>query len=134
MVNLSIFGQIDAIFLQKMVKLSLQNFKTIENQVCKLIQNRYWCKEKLDKVFYKEETEQIMRIPVIILGKKDRFYCNETENGQYSVKTGYELTKRMKAANKIRSHVGETNSQSNRKKVWISIWDLKIKHKIKHFL
>lgn len=48
------------------------------------------------EIFCEEEAQEILSIPVSMMGAKDRLVWTLSPNGQFSVATGYKLAKLLK--------------------------------------
>lgn len=65
--------------------------------VNQLIQNKYWNKELVERVFNKADVEDILRIPISFIRRQDRLVWIDTKNGLYSVRIGYGIAKRLQS-------------------------------------
>lgn len=68
-------------------------------------------------------------------GGKDRICWPHSNNGEYCVKSGYELLKEG-LGKKTRVRKSESSSSGRRgdSSVWKSVWSLNIKHEVKFFM
>ncbi|XP_071914135.1 uncharacterized protein [Coffea arabica] len=59
--------------------------------VSDLISNHSWNRVLILKTFYSQDAEQILRIPISVIGKEDSFYWKHSQHGQYTVQSGYKV-------------------------------------------
>lgn len=90
-----------------------------------------WNSALLNQLFIDEEIHLISKVSVSAFGTKDKMSWRGTTNGQYSVASGYEFSRR-KMRQKL-EETGSTNSEAINRLIWNKIWGLNIKPKIKHF-
>lgn len=76
-----------------------------ETKVKELIIQGQWNKDLLQKLFDENIQKEILRIPLSSNGLKDRIYWVWTANGDYTVKSGYHLSK-SKGENRTREEKG----------------------------
>lgn len=88
----------------------------------------------LEDLFIRNDVDLIMRVPISLTVRKGTWIWNATENGQYSVKSGHEVAKKMQAGKRQKEKNQETSTSQQKGKVWDVTWKLKIKHKVKHFI
>ncbi|XP_027099102.2 uncharacterized protein [Coffea arabica] len=103
--------------------------------VSQLISEGRWNEEILQQVFNREEREHIASIPLSVFKRQDRYFWNFAKSGIYTVKTGY--ARAMQASSTVNSRQklkGETSREIRKHSVWKQLWNLNLKHKIKHFI
>lgn len=98
------------------------------NRVADVIDQRKgtWRKQ----LFSKEEVKAIGSIPISKFKRKELLVWHYSSNGAYSVKSGYHLT--------LQEHLSKqeqkaSSSFSPNKKLWSTIWKLKVPNKIRNF-
>ena len=103
--------------------------------VAELIKERKWNKELIEGTFSEGEASQIMQIPLSLFPRQDTIYWKYSKSGIYSVKSGYAVKKEEigKRSKEVQGGEGTSYAQ-NSDKVWKSLWGLKMKPKIKHFI
>lgn len=77
-----------------------------------------WNEELLLQLFSADEVQAILRIPVSSLGLADRLVWHASNNGQYSVRTGYTVARALK-----KREAGDEGSSSRAEKedAWSSV-------------
>ncbi|XP_042962566.1 uncharacterized protein LOC122296834 [Carya illinoinensis] len=78
-----------------------------------------WKDSLLYELFDQQEIENIKAIPLSTGGREDRLVWELTNNGLYTVKSGYHLSKKLD-----RESEGETSDRNKNKLIWKSIWKL----------
>ena len=95
--------------------------------VSDLISNHSWNRVLILKTFYSQDAEQILRIPISVIGKEDSFYWKHSQHGQYTVQSGYKVW--MKEKNQMdymtRKEAG-TSYEGNISKSWKVLWKQKL--------
>lgn len=104
-------------------------------KVCELIHNGEWNEKKLTAVFDREDVDRIKKIPFGIYPMKDQLYRMFSPSGEYTVKSGYKLTRFMMQQRKKRRG-DETSSSRNTTgtQCWKLLWNLNMQPKLKHFV
>lgn len=103
--------------------------------VADLMKERKWNKELIEETFSEEEALQILQMPLSLFPKKDTVYWKYSKSRIYTVKSGYAIDKEeVSKRSKERQGEGGTSYAQNKEKVWKSLWGLKMKPKIKHFI
>ena len=99
--------------------------------VCELInrETREWKIDKLNSWFLLEDRDAILSIPLSSSNVHDRIIWAENRSGKFSVKSVYALAVEEKTHD-TRAYCSD---ESARRKIWKTIWQLKIPQKIKHF-
>uniref|UniRef100_A0A803PD49 Reverse transcriptase zinc-binding domain-containing protein n=1 Tax=Cannabis sativa TaxID=3483 RepID=A0A803PD49_CANSA len=89
--------------------------------------NGQWDEEFFRTVFNKDDAEMILTIPNLGWGTKDKIMWHYTKNGEYTVKSGYQMASELRR---------ERNQSDDHCLVewWRKLWRLKIPPKIKHFV
>ncbi|XP_071912170.1 uncharacterized protein [Coffea arabica] len=107
----------------------------IIDKVCELISNKRWNNNLIQSIFSREEAEQVLMIPLSIQERQDRFVWMHSSSGDYTTKSRYAQArlKSSKKANKMQPNEG-SSSRKDDPTLWHQVWDLNIKHKLKHFL
>jgi hypothetical protein len=80
--------------------------------------------EKIHSLFFEEEANSILVVPLLELVNEDKLIWGEENNGVYSVRSGYRLI--MRERNKGYGSRGGDD--------WSSIWKIHAPPKAKHFL
>ena len=99
--------------------------------VCELI-NRgtgEWNIDKLNSWFLLEDREAILGIPLSSSNTNDRLVWAENRNGKFIVKSAYLLA----LEEKVHNSRANCSDESAMRKIWKTIWQLRIPQKIKHF-
>lgn len=91
-----------------------------------------WDNELLESLFNTEEVSLIKEIPVSVVGIKDRLVWRHSKDGQYNVKSGYQLASERAAYS--RNKAESTSKEQDDQKLWKRIWGLEVKKKVQHFL
>ena len=99
--------------------------------VCELINKATseWNIDKLNSWFIPEDRDAILGIPLSSSNTQDRLIWAENRSGKFTVKSAYALVLEEKA----RVARANCSDETTRRKIWKSIWLLKIPQKIKHF-
>ena len=103
--------------------------------VHELIQDGKWNKVVMESMFREEDCKKIEGIPISLCGGKDKLVWPWAKSGQDSVKTGYMLARDMRRDGRRREPQEASNSRNAcHSNVWKVLWNLDIKHKLKHFV
>ena len=100
--------------------------------VCELINRATtkWNIDKLNSWFIPEDRDAILGILLSSSNTQDRLIWAENRSGKFTVKSAYALASEEKScATRV-----DYSDESTRRKIWKSIWVLKIPPKIKHFV
>ncbi|KAK6139702.1 hypothetical protein DH2020_026556 [Rehmannia glutinosa] len=89
-----------------------------------------WNVELIKRTFCKEEADLILGIPLPRCYQDDQLICHFSQNGKYSVKTGYHLARRHYYLKNEASR-GGGGSGSKSKSPRLFIWSPKVPEKIK---
>ncbi|XP_072069688.1 uncharacterized protein [Arachis hypogaea] len=89
-----------------------------------------WNVSELRKHFDGDTIGKIIRTPVSVIGREDKFSWPLKEDGKYTVKTGYHVARKEQHIND--SSVPSTSDDFN--DLWRDIWKLKVPQKIRTFL
>ncbi|KAL3510907.1 hypothetical protein ACH5RR_030308 [Cinchona calisaya] len=83
-----------------------------------------------------DDRKRIEQIPLTLYNRKDRLYWKGTKDGEYSVKSAYAATKfrQGRRGHREDSRAREACSSRRNLGVWMSLWNMNIKHKLKHFI
>ncbi|KAH0972719.1 hypothetical protein GBA52_024875 [Prunus armeniaca] len=99
--------------------------------VCDLFtSSSQWNVPLLKDIFWDEEVEAILEIPLVSMASHDCLLWHYERNGMYSVKSGYQLARLEKGNMCGESSAGVDLSS----RFWKKIWALKIPNKIKFFI
>ena len=100
----------------------------LETRVSSLIDadRRGWKTEVIQEMFLPSEASVIMGIPLSIRNTEDRVIWAYTSSGVYSTSSAYKLLS-------TRDSPGSSNQEPQRR-FWKAIWELRVPHKIKHFV
>ncbi|KAL6227352.1 hypothetical protein ACLB2K_001311 [Fragaria x ananassa] len=93
--------------------------------------NREWMRDWLEELFFADEVELIMRIPLSLRNREDKLVWHFDRHGLYSVRSGYHVARRLRL-----EQIGGTSSvlNSNSSSLWQKIWKVKVLPKVKHFI
>nr|XP_025651861.1 uncharacterized protein LOC112747868 [Arachis hypogaea] len=89
-----------------------------------------WNINELRKHFDGDTIGKIIRTPVSVIGREDKFSWPLKTDGKYTIKTGYHVARKEQ-------HIDNNNSPSTSddfKDLWRDIWKLKVPQKIRTFL
>lgn len=86
----------------------------------------------MQQIFTPQETEWTKLLSISQLGSKSRLVWNPTSNGQFSIKSAYQLIILNNEWNSNRT--GSSMGEEYSRQVWNRTQNLKVKTKIKHFL
>lgn len=75
----------------------------------------------LDKCFNVNVVQKIIRIPVSLTEKSDKFYWKLTKHGRYSVKSSYEMAKHLNKQDPSRQLDLESSRSRNEWAIWKSL-------------
>ncbi|XP_020969282.1 uncharacterized protein LOC110267813 [Arachis ipaensis] len=92
-----------------------------------------WDLDKIREIFHANEIERITRTPISLINKKDHFVWPYRNDGQYSVKSGYQAAKEEKDTKEF-TMLGKASTSQNSKEIWERIWRLPVPEKVKMFL
>ncbi|XP_042944607.1 uncharacterized protein LOC122278487 [Carya illinoinensis] len=92
-------------------------------KVCDLLEpgQRRWNEELLMEMFSEEEIKAITSIPISARGREDRLTWHLTNNGLYSVKSGYHHQKQLEV-----EELGENSHKQMEIRVWKRLWKMKV--------
>uniref|UniRef100_A0A2N9G219 Uncharacterized protein n=1 Tax=Fagus sylvatica TaxID=28930 RepID=A0A2N9G219_FAGSY len=88
-----------------------------------------WNTHKIHSLFLPYDVEAILKIPLSGRQQEDRLYWFETQNGKYSVRSGYKLLCKDDRAN-----IPESSRQWDPDPLWKRIWRARVPAKIRTFL
>jgi hypothetical protein len=91
---------------------------------------RFWDRHTINNLFHHFKAEQIAQIPPTGPTRQDMFTWPMTNDGNYSVKSGYQAIQDWKAETQGPS----TSNTTNLKPMWKKIWKLKIPPKYATFI
>ena len=93
------------------------------------IDTKTWKCSMIKEVFWEEEAQVILNIPLSLLNAKDRRIWRGTKNGEYSVRSVYHLDMKMSmGASSSSSDPHDCNT------LWQNIWKRRIPNTVKMFL
>ncbi|XP_041024388.1 uncharacterized protein LOC121264998 [Juglans microcarpa x Juglans regia] len=91
---------------------------------------RWWNMQLLHDIFWIEDRQQIIRIPVAqTTHLRDNIAWKYTSNGCFTVKSAYQLCKQRQDQDK-----GETSTIGQNKVLWKHIWQMQTKNAVKVFI
>lgn len=90
-----------------------------------------WDSHKLLSLLPRHEALQALRIPISILGEEDQFCWPHARDGNYSVKTGYQLAH---AKSHLNNSTTGQDPDDDSSRLWHSIWNPPTPEKIKVFI
>ena len=88
-----------------------------------------WNIDKLNSWFLLEEREAILGIPLSSSNTNDRLVWAKNRNRKFTVKSAYALA----LEEKVHNSKVDCSDESAMRKIWKTIWQLRIPPKIKHF-
>ncbi|XP_042969016.1 uncharacterized protein LOC122301687 [Carya illinoinensis] len=80
-------------------------------------------------MFSEEKIKAITSIPISARGREDRLTWHLTNNGLYSVKSGYHHQKQLEA-----EELGENSQKWLEIGMWKRLWSMKVAPTVKHFI
>lgn len=84
-------------------------------------------------MFNADEVQAIQEIPISNIGVPDKLVWTASKDGQYSVRTGYQVARLCKS--KTRGDEGSSLRRDEEdRNLWKGIWNMNIKKKIQHFI
>ncbi|KAL3528848.1 hypothetical protein ACH5RR_008170 [Cinchona calisaya] len=87
------------------------------------------------QTFCREDAENILCIPISLAGRNDKLFWKYSANGHYTAQSGYWRAKEEQKLSQQRPpQKGGPSNCFHGGNIWKSIWSLKIKNKLKHFL
>ena len=86
-----------------------------------------WKEEMIQHLFFRDDVEQIIKIPLPKKLMPDQVLWHYDKMGEYSVKSGYQLALKMKFPDK-------PSSLDKKQNAWNAIWYLQIPEKVKIFM
>ncbi|XP_015969290.1 uncharacterized protein LOC107492746 [Arachis duranensis] len=108
--------------------------ETQHRKVSELIrEGEGWDLQKIRDIFHGEELKLITRTPISLINKKDHLIWPYRNDGQYSVRSGYQAAKKEKDT-KMETTQGKASTSHNLKEIWKRIWRLPVPKKVKMFL
>ena len=92
---------------------------------------RIWDEAFIRSNFSSDEQEAILRIPIVALGRRDKFIWHFDQSGRFLVKSTYKLH-----CNEKDNQIVQEPSTSSRdsSQLWKLIWQLQVSPKIQSFL
>ncbi|XP_071924941.1 uncharacterized protein [Coffea arabica] len=106
-------------------------------KVDELIADGVWNQEILNHWFIAEDVQKIKATPLSITGCQDRLYWQYTKAAMFTVKSTYDAameTRQHQHMERLKGDSGSTSYDQQNSKIWKSVWTLKMKHKLKHFI
>ena len=89
----------------------------------------WWNVYLLERVFQPFEAQKIKSIPLCLIPQEDTLIWPKTKYGQYSMKLGYQLL----CAKELSGLASGSSNEVNRR-IWSSLWRLKVPNKVKTFV
>ncbi|CAJ2647191.1 unnamed protein product [Trifolium pratense] len=102
--------------------LNLQKVRELMDTDC-----NEWNEGIINQVFYPHEAHMITNIPIIDKTQPDILTWDGTQDGQYSVKSGYQSIKEW-------GNLQNASSSNNSQKIWNTLWKLNVPPKHSHLL
>ena len=90
---------------------------------------KVWNKELIEQTFLPWEAERIQSIPISHFPMEDLLIWPLTNDGNYSVKSAYQLL-----SSEIRATLPSSSETENCKHFWNGIWKLQVPNKVKYFV
>lgn len=88
-----------------------------------------WKKDPVFQLFWKEETDLILSLPMSMCGAKDKLTWWLARNGIFSVKSAYFLKNLRR-----RNSRSEPSNSSTSNQLWKKQWKLKVPSSVQHFV
>ncbi|RYQ97024.1 hypothetical protein Ahy_B08g092996 [Arachis hypogaea] len=95
-----------------------------------IVEGEGWNLNKLKKYFDGASVDKIIRTPVSLFGREDRFSWPFRMDGNYTIKTGYYVARNEKSF----GYTNNPSSSEDLKFLWQQIWKLRVPQKIRTFL
>ena len=96
------------------------------------VERRGWDVEKVKNMFFPNEAELILSIPISARLPEDSLIRAWTLNGRLSVKSAYKVAQKMLKTEGSRGEEGGCSDGSVMRDIWRIAWNLKCPNKIKH--
>ncbi|KAL2896221.1 hypothetical protein RDABS01_038005 [Bienertia sinuspersici] len=100
---------------------------TNDRRKWKLYRGGVWQVDVLKELFSEEEVKEIMKIPLPKFDTRDVWACNQTKDGEYSVKSAYHVALKQKR------EAQPSTSSMEQERVWKELWAIEAPPKIKNF-
>ena len=89
----------------------------------------------MQQVFNQKDRELIASMPLSVFKRQDRFFWCFLKSGTYTVKTSYAKAIQASSKDKRKQKLEEETRWEIRKhSIWKQLWNLNLKHKLKHFI
>ncbi|XP_072088190.1 uncharacterized protein [Arachis hypogaea] len=89
-----------------------------------------WNVSKIKDLFPPEVCEQILKTPISIVRKEDSLFWPFREDGNYSIKTGYQVAK----LETLEGLSENPSTSTDNRELWKEIWNMNVPSKIRMFL
>nr|XP_025616646.1 uncharacterized protein LOC112708946 [Arachis hypogaea] len=109
----------------------LNTNSTDDSKVNDLIVNgEGWNKRKIESKFSQEICKEILSTPVSVMNKEDHLYWPWKEDGNYSIRTGYYVARRVGQNSKYEN----LSTSEDKREIWKEVWRMEVPQKIRMFL
>ncbi|XP_071938995.1 uncharacterized protein [Coffea arabica] len=103
--------------------------------VSELIRNNRWNRVLVFKTFNPQDVERILSIPLSMTGIEDSYWWKHSQNGQYSVQSGYKTWMKEKEAERSRKREeAGTSYEGTNPRIWNTLWQQNVSQKMKVFV
>lgn len=103
--------------------------------VSELMINSRWNTVLILRVFNSQDAERILKIPISLTGKEDSYYWMHSQNGQYTVQSGYKIWMKEENLEGIRKRENTgTSYDGSMSNTWKTLWKQKVSQKLKVFI
>jgi ribonuclease HI len=92
--------------------------------------SKSWNSRIIAQLFYPFESHQILNIPIVDPNSHDEFCWPKTNNGVYTVKSGYQAIQEWQET----TNAASTSNNNVSNALWKTLWDLKIPPKFIHLM
>ena len=89
-----------------------------------------WDTELVRNLFFPQDVEAILSIPISVATTRDRMVWAEEKKGKFSVRSAYRLARECMA----KGGSSGCSDQSMVHRVWKGVWSMNVPNKIKHFV
>lgn len=92
------------------------------------VESGWWNGALIDRNFLPFEAQKIKSIPICTTPQEDILIWPKTRDGNYSVKSGYQLLRELEI-----SGLASSSDFGENKKFWYDLWKMKVPNKLKTF-
>lgn len=87
----------------------------------------------MERCFNPEEARIILCMPLSHFGCSDRLNWHYTQDGIYSVKSGYLVAQEMNMNGEL-GRRGQSSCDATKDTIWMAVWWLRVPPKLRHFI